>query len=144
MNIKHTLILTLLYLACFSTNIWATEIAVIVHPSNNNVLDERQVRQIFLGQIKTYPDGSEAQTFDNLGSKTLRSAFISQVLRRNESTMNAYWARMIFTAKATPPQELPDSKTVKKVVSSNPRAIAYIEASQVDGSVKTVLTVAAP
>lgn len=141
MKIIHALLLSFF---CLSTTCWAAEIAVVVHPSNNNVLNERQVRQIFLGQIKTYPDGSEAQTFDNLNPKHLRSTFISQVLRRNENTMNAYWARMIFTAKATPPQELPDSETIKKVVSSNPRAISYLEARYVDSSVKTVMTITAP
>lgn len=116
-------------------------IAVIVNPKNTNQLDERMVRQIFLGQIKTYPDGSEAQTYDTINEDSLRSEFITKVLRRNESTMNAYWARMIFTAKATPPQELPDSATVKKVVAGNKNAIGYINSGQVDDSVRVLLII---
>lgn len=116
-------------------------IAIIVNPSNNTQFDERTVRQIFLGQIKTYPDGSEARTYDNLGNSDLRSGFITKVLRRNESTMNAYWARMIFTAKATPPQELPNSDSVKKTVANNKNAIGYIEADLVDSTVRVIITI---
>lgn len=116
-------------------------IAIIVNPDNNTQFDERTVRQIFLGQIKTFPDGSEARAYDNLGNDALRSAFITQVLRRNESTMNAYWARMIFTAKATPPQELPNSASVKKTVAENKNAIGYIEADKIDSSVRVIVTI---
>lgn len=133
----------LLYCVCLA-NTQASEIAIVVHPNNTNHLDERMIRQIFLGQIKTYPDGLAAQTFDNTGNDNLRSAFISSVLRRNESTMNAYWARMIFTAKAIPPQELSDSKTVKKVVANNERAISYMDSALVDESVRVVMLIAKP
>ncbi|HEY9034459.1 MAG TPA: hypothetical protein VIN71_11015 [Pseudomonadales bacterium] len=115
-------------------------IAVIVNPDNANQLGEREVRQIFLGQIKTFPDGLEAQTLDNM-TGALRGDFISKVLKRNESTMNAYWARMLFTAKAIPPRELADSGAVKKAVADNKNAIGYIDASQVDDSVKVLMTI---
>ena len=115
-------------------------IAIIVNPDNSNTLNEREVRQIFLGQIKTFPDGLEAQTLDNL-SGDLRSRFITGVLKRNESTMNAYWARMLFTAKATPPRELADSAEVKQAVAGSKTAIGYIDASQVDDSVRVIMTV---
>lgn len=129
-----------LLLLGFSLSSYAS-IAVIIHPSNDNKFDERTVRQIFLGQIKTYPDGSEARAFDNLGDANLRSDFITKVLRRNESTMNAYWARMIFTAKATPPQELPDAASVLKMVAGNKQAIGYIDSSQVNDSVRVIVTI---
>lgn len=127
---------------CFGLFIQAhAAIAVIVNPDNETQFDERTVRQIFLGQIKTFPDGSVARTYDNLDNSDLRSAFIRKVLRRNESTMNAYWARMIFTAKATPPQELENSESVIKTVAANRNAISYIDSNDVDSSIRVVVTI---
>lgn len=115
-------------------------IAVVVNPDNANQLDQREVRQIFLGQIKTFPDGEEAQTLDNM-TGDLRDDFISKVLKRNVNTMNAYWARMLFTAKATPPKELSDSEQVKQAIANNKNAIGYIDSSQVDDSVRVLMTI---
>ena len=135
--------LTLITLFCslLAMQAQADSIAVIVNAQNTNTLDERMIRQIFLGQINTFPDGKEAQTFDTTDQGNLRSDFITKVLRRNENTMNAYWARMIFTARATPPKELPDSDAVKEAVAANAGGIGYIAANQVDDSVRVVLTV---
>ena len=138
---KALKLITLTSLLCFG---WLRQahaaIAIIIHPDNQTQFDERTVRQLFLGQIKTFPDGSEARAYDNLGNSDLRSAFITKVLRRNENTMNAYWARMIFTAKATPPQELPNSASVIKTVAANKNAIGYIDAEEVDSSVRVIVT----
>lgn len=113
-------------------------IAIIVHPENHNEFDERVTRQIFLGQIKSFPDGKEAKAFAVAGNEALRDDFITKVLRRNPHTMNAYWARMIFTAKATPPRELPSADAIKKMVANSPNAIGYINSSDIDNSVRVI------
>lgn len=113
-------------------------IAIIVHPENHNEFNERVARQIFLGQIKSFPDGKEAKPYAATDNEALREDFISKVLRRNPHTMNAYWARMIFTAKATPPRELPNAMAIKKVVASSLSAISYINSSDIDDSVRVV------
>lgn len=113
-------------------------IAIIVHPDNHSEFDERLARQIFLGQVKSFPNGKEAQAYSPKDDETLINVFTNKVLRRNPHTMNAYWARMIFTAKATPPRELPDADAVKKVVSSSIHAISYINAEDADDSVRII------
>ena len=49
------------------------------------------------------------------------------------------WSRLIFTGKATPPKELPDAAAVKKAVATDPKAIGYIDKSEVDSTVKVLL-----
>lgn len=124
-----------------STSAHAASIAIIVHPDNNTNFDERIARQIFLGQVKSFPDGKEAVPYANAGDAELHEEFISKVLKRNPNTMNAYWARMIFTAKANPPRELPDSHTVKKIVASSVNSIAYIHPDDVDETVRVIAIV---
>lgn len=116
-------------------------IAIIVHPDNPSEFDERVARQIFLGQVKSFPDGKEAQAYAAKDDEELRDLFVAKVLRRNPHTMNAYWARMIFTAKATPPRELPDTEAVKKMVSNSAHAISYIDTKDVDESIRVIAIV---
>ena len=49
------------------------------------------------------------------------------------------WARLVFTGKGLPPKELPTVAAVKLVVARDPKAIGYIEKSDVDATVKPVL-----
>lgn len=52
--------------------------------------------------------------------------------------MKAYWSKLIFSGKAKPLKELSSDSEVLRWMSSTPNAIAYIDASKVDDSVKVV------
>jgi hypothetical protein len=54
--------------------------------------------------------------------------------------VKATWSRLVFTGKASPPKELPDAAAVKKAVAADPKAIGYIEKSEVDSTVKVLLS----
>lgn len=115
------------------------ETAVIVHPSNGDSLSEQDVSQLFLGKSKAFPSGSTAVPYNLPEGDAARSAFQSGVLGREDSQLKAYWSKQIFTGKGNPPKEL-SSAELKAKVASDPEAIGYIDASQVDDSVKAVLT----
>ncbi len=70
-----------------------------------------------------------------------RDVFIGKVLRKNERKLKAYWSKQVFSGKAGPPRQLGDDAAVKAFVASNNSAIGYIDSSQIDDSVKPVLTV---
>jgi ABC-type phosphate transport system substrate-binding protein len=53
--------------------------------------------------------------------------------------LNAYWARLQFSGAVQPPPEISDSQSVRDLVRHNKNAIGYIEASQVDDSVRVIL-----
>ncbi|WMN58947.1 hypothetical protein NI389_12050 [Pseudoalteromonas xiamenensis] len=36
------------------------EVAIIVHPSNSNTFSDSDLKNLYLGKKKTFPDGSEA------------------------------------------------------------------------------------
>jgi hypothetical protein len=70
----------------------------------------------------------------------VKAAFYQKVSGRDLTQVKATWARLVFTGRGRPPKELRDAAAVKKEVASDPRAIAYIYKSDVDSSVKVVLT----
>jgi len=115
------------------------EIAVIVSASNaNGNLDQDTIARVFLGKSKTFPDGSQAVPVDQTAGSDSREAFSSTVLGKSSSQLKAYWSRLIFTGKGTPPKESGDDAAVKNLVANNPNLIGYVDSGVVDGSVKVV------
>ena len=54
--------------------------------------------------------------------------------------MQAYWSKLVFTGKGTPPDELASSADAVAAVAKHENAIAYVDSAAVDGSVKVVTT----
>ena len=126
-------------LALGSTVVQA-DIVVVVHPSNNVSLDVKSVRRIFLSKSKAFPNGNKIDVYDLPFGNTVREDFRETVLRKSESRLNAYWARMLFSSKARPPVVLSSADEVKVMIANNPNAIAYMDSADVDQSVKVVLS----
>ncbi|MBK8973857.1 MAG: phosphate ABC transporter substrate-binding protein [Hahellaceae bacterium] len=116
----------------------SAEIAVVVHPSNKDAIDAKEVERIFLGKSKSFPGGAQALPINQSEGGAVRGAFDSGLLGKSASQMKAYWSKLVFTGKGTPPQEVPGDAEVKALIGSNPSTIGYIDAGSVDASVKVV------
>lgn len=107
-------------------------IAVIVHLDNYEKINEAQLRNLYLGKMKTFPSGADVNVLDLTPQNSVREAFTRQVLRRSESNLNAYWARMLFSSQGRPPPMLNTPQEVLNIVSHDKKAIAYIDLDAVD------------
>lgn len=114
------------------------EIAVIVHPSNGASLDANAISRIFLGKMKSYPGGGQAVPLTLSESSGQTSEFNKKVLKKSGSQLKAYWSKLVFTGKGTPPKVVGSDAEVVGLVSSNPNIIGYVDASAVTGDVKVV------
>ncbi|MBR7801460.1 hypothetical protein [Undibacterium fentianense] len=115
----------------------AADVVVIVNPANSAAIDEEQIAKIFLGQTKTFSNGAEATPIDQKEGP-VREEFGNKMLKKNPSQLKAQWARQIFTGGAKPPKEMGSDDEILKFVASNPGAIAYMDASKVNKSVKVI------
>ena len=122
---------------------WAqAQVAVIVNPKNATAtMTADQVSGIFLGKSNTLPSGATAAAVDQPESAAVREQFYTKVTGKQAAQVKAAWSRLVFSGKGTPPKELASSAEIKKFVAATPDAIAYIEKSAVDASVKVVLSV---
>ena len=117
------------------------EIAVIVHASNpNDTLSANEVSRIFLGKTKKFPAGSRAIPVNQDEGRAIKDTFNKEVCGKSSSSYKSYWSKLVFTGKGTPPKDSGDDAEVKQLVAANPNIIGYIDASQVDSSVKVVFT----
>ena len=124
-------------LFCLSAH---AEVAVIVHPSNASSADALLIKRIFEGQLKSFSDGSSAIPISQTADLPAAEEFNSKVLKKTASQLKAYWAKIVFTGKGSPPNEVNNDAEVIKLVSTNPNLVGYVDASAVNSSVKVLAT----
>lgn len=115
----------------------AADLVVIVHPSSGmDALSREQVSHLFLGRIKTLPSGENAIVLDCVPQ---RDAFYRVLVGKGLPEINAYWARLRFSGRTQPPEQLEDGRAVLERVANNPGAIGYVDPALIDKRVRTVL-----
>lgn len=123
----------------FSINAMA-EVVVVVHPSNTAALNAEEISKIYLGRSKSFPDGKAAIPLAQADGAEATTTFNEKVLNKTGSQIKAYWSKLVFTGKGTPPKELGTDQEVIELVSQNPSVIGYIDKSAVTSAVKVVAT----
>ncbi|MDP5142958.1 phosphate ABC transporter substrate-binding protein [Rheinheimera baltica] len=131
--------MSLLLSALLSVSAMA-DIAVVVNPANGNAVSTDDLNRLFLGRTSTFADGSKATPLNLPEGQAARDEFDSKVLNRSSAQLKAYWSKLVFTGKGTPPKEMADDAAVKAAVAADPNAIGYISSGSVDGTVKMVTT----
>ena len=134
---------TTLGMLALSAGLWsaaapvlATEIVVIVNPKNPATrMFSEQAAQFFLGKSSLFTP------IEHSDGSPLRNEFDQKVLNKDSTQVKATWSKLVLTGKASAPKEFGSSADVKKAVAADVSAIGYIEKSQVDDSVKVILTV---
>ena len=112
------------------------EIVVVVSAkAGKGPMTNEQVADVFLGR------DSSMEPVDLSDSTTVRNDFYTKVTGKDAAQVKALWTKLIFTGKATPPKIASSAADVKSKVAADEKTIGYIDKSEVDGSVKVVLTV---
>jgi ABC-type phosphate transport system substrate-binding protein len=121
----------------FSTNCLA-DVAVIVNVDNKSSVSDSDISRLFLGKLKKFNSGSKAVAINlKLGNET-RNEFESKVLKKSPSQIKAYWSKRVFSGKGKPPPELVSDKDILTMVYSDSNIIAYIDAANVDETVRVI------
>jgi ABC-type phosphate transport system substrate-binding protein len=116
------------------------DIAVIVHPSNANSLEALDISRIFLGKAKSYPDGAQAVPVAQSDATGASDEFNTKVLTKSSSQLQAYWSKLVFTGKGTPPKEVDSDQEMLELIQANPSLIGYVQSTSVNESVRVVAT----
>lgn len=114
------------------------EVVIVVHPSNNEALDTKEIKRFFLGKAKKFSNGKEVIPINQIAESPIRAMFDTDTLGRNSSQVSAYWSKLVFTGKGIPPKEVDNDAAVISIVADNQDAIGYVDSSSVDGSVKAI------
>jgi len=124
-------------LGIFFVNPAHAEVAVIVHPSNQQNLSDTDIKNLFSGKQKSFPDGKAAIVLSLPEGDSQLSAFNNKVLGKTDSQMKAYWSKVMFTGKGTPPKEVTQDEMLK-LVAENPSTIGIADAASVNAAVRVI------
>jgi len=143
-NLKHKIIYLFatagLISGLISTSVMA-DVAVIVNPGSGiSAANAGDVKALFLGKSKSV-GGKHVVAVGQKEGNGARATFNDKVLGKSGSQLKAYWTKLIFSGKGSPPKSLADDAAVKAHVAANAGAIGYIDSSKVDGTVTVILTV---
>lgn len=138
---KTVLALTICFPVAIASPVIA-DVAVIVHPNSGvNAITLQEAADVFLGKTRKLRDGTTLIPLDQRAGTPARDQFYDSAAKKSAAQLKAYWARQVFTGQGEPPLSVQDSEEVRQLVAGNPNMIGYIDVTEVNSSVKTVLLI---
>ena len=122
-------------LASMSTLCFA-DVAVIVNSANNDTIDAKLIKKIYLGKAKSFPSGGKVKVFSLSSGQADTEQFRQKALKKSNSQFKSYWSKLAFTGKGTPATELNSAEEIIAAVKKNPNAIGFINLADVSSDVK--------
>ncbi|OUS28389.1 hypothetical protein A9Q99_12775 [Gammaproteobacteria bacterium 45_16_T64] len=109
----------------------------VITNANNSVLSlsKSDIKNIFLGKIRSFPNGSQATPLNLRKDSSSRKFFMDEIIQTSETKWRSHWARLIFTGKGRPPKEYPSPKEIIALVSQRETALGYFfgELEKIEG-----------
>jgi ABC-type phosphate transport system substrate-binding protein len=127
-----------IFFALFANPLQAGIVVIVNSENTASGFSQRQLVDLYMGRDLYFPDGSMALRLDQSPTSQVRHDFYKNLVGKSVAQINAYWARLLFTGRASPPQVINDSEGVLKAVRSNANAVGYINESELDAGVKVV------
>jgi len=117
----------------------AAELVVVVNPKSGvERLSRDEVINIFLGRYRQLPSGQSAQPADLSAAQPEKAAFYRQLVNKELSEINSYWARLVFSGRTLPPRQATGYEDLLAWVAGTPGGLGYIERAKADARVKIV------
>ncbi|MBU2881487.1 phosphate ABC transporter substrate-binding protein [Psychrosphaera sp. B3R10] len=133
---KHLFLVAALLLSLPSM----AEISVIVHPSNQAKIESTDIARMFLGKMKSFPNGGIVLPINLAEGTAPRKAFDKTVLKKSSSQIKAYWSKLVFTGKGSPPREVSNDTEMLELIKANPSLIGYVSSGSITSDVKVIAT----
>ena len=113
---------------------------VVIVNAENTVLDynQRQLVDLYMGRDLYFPNGQMAIRLDQSPDSKVRKNFYANLVGKSVAQVNAYWARLLFTGRASPPQVIRNSKEVLEAIRSNANAVGYIDEKDLEEGVRII------
>jgi len=129
-------------LLILAPSISRSDIIIITHPDNPMTnLDKDQLKRIFLGVKRKRASGEKITIIDQFKNNNIRKEFYREFTGKSVAQINSRWAGLLFSGKASPPQQVLNDQAVKAWLQTHPFGFGYIHSSNVDPSIKEVMKI---
>jgi len=108
----------------------------VVHKDNPvKQMPAAQVRNIFLGKERFWPDGSPITLIMNKNDD-IHESFTRTMLQKSPAQLSVYWKKILYSGASMLPLAVKDDEAVKSYVSLHKNTISYIDAESFDKQVR--------
>ena len=117
----------------------APRLVVVVNPKNPvRSLGTGDVEAIFTTRRLDWPGGGRVVAFNFPPRNPTREAFDRGALHLEPGEVARYWIDRRVRGGHPPPRQIPDARTLLRVVASLESAVGYVANGEVDGTVRVV------
>lgn len=127
-----------IFVLILSRSVFAGDFVLIINPANSaSSVSKTELKRIYTGKMSRL--GNQKVVPINLGDMDpLFKQFIKSITGMDENQYKKFWVEAQIKGKGTAPMVQRNSAAAKMIVATIPGAIAYVDASVVDGSVKQI------
>lgn len=93
-------------------------------------LTREEAINIFMGRYRKLPDGLAAHPLDLEVNSPIRRQFYRGLIDKTPEEIHAYWMRLVFAGRTTPPLTTKGVEEMLEMVAGDPQAIGYVERSE--------------
>ena len=113
-------------------------VVVVNSKSTTGSLSKKELIDIYMGRFNKFPNGESVTPIDFNSGNGNREMFYELLVGKSERKINAYWSRLLFSGRATPPQKADSTAEVASIIKNDINALAYILASDLQPEMKIV------
>ncbi len=118
---------------------YGEEFVVVCHQNSPvNKLTSKEVKRIFLGKMKKWPDGSSIDIVVNK-NKEVHAQFTRDVLQKTPLQFSNYWRKILFSGKSVLPVFVENDVDAKSYLAEHSNALTYIEINSFDKTLKKII-----
>ncbi len=132
--------LTLLSATIYSGATISATVIVAAKESSLVGITDKQAMRVWLGKVARV-NGQEVEPTERNDKTDIHASFHEKITHKNAYQLKAYWGRLIFSGKRFPPKVFQSDADIKQWLSQHVKAIAYIDESSVDDTVKVLMKI---
>ena len=138
---RANIIVSLLLVAWCCTPRAEAQIAIIGHAAlEGTTIDKNELLDLYLGEVRTWKDGTPVVLFDLPRDHDVRDAFFDYLGKR-PSRMQTVWLRNLLSGDADPPETADDEEALLEYIRTTRGAIGFIRSQLVTDSVYVLLVI---
>lgn len=115
------------------------KVVVVTSPKNDiQNMDKKELIDLYMGKYNAFSNGKQATPIDIGQDAQLKELFYKELVGLPLARVNAYWSRLKFSGRATPPVVEQAIEDVQLRLEQDQSAVAYVYESNVTEEMKVV------
>jgi len=134
-TLPKSIVFALVGLACDAV---CADIAVIVNSEAGiSALAREELVNIYMGRLRRFPNGEAALPLDLPAGSPEKAQFYRALVNKSPAEIDAYWARLLFSGRTSPPEAVNTADRMLDKVADNANAVGYAD---LDAALKRLRT----